>query len=336
MTKPIQLLILLIISTPLAVLAAEEHDHVEETEQSVEADHAHENVEANEQQPNVTDNDQTDHDEHEEGMTRIEESAAKAAGISTVQAKAAVIRQQITLTGRIILNRNTTAEIQARFPGIVKAVPVQLGQKIRKGQLLVRIESNDSLQQYNIYAPQNGVILQRNISVGSVAGDAAIFSIADLGTVWAEFHVFPQDLGLIAEGQPVDVHTVQGDKNSTAPISMLLPTADAFSQTVIAIVDLPNPNNKWRPGMAVQGDVSIKQQPVAIAVPEAALQRTDEGIVVYVQSGDVYQARPVRTGLRDNALVEITEGLEAGEEVVARGSFIIKADIGKAGAAHEH
>jgi cobalt-zinc-cadmium efflux system membrane fusion protein len=274
--------------------------------------------------------------EHEEGRTEIDDDAAKTAGIVVSKAGPATIKDVLTLTGRVVLNRNTTADVKARFPGIVRSVKVNLGQKVSKGQALASVESNESLSVYTVSSPTDGVVLTRNTNVGNVAGDAPIFTIADLSDVWAEFHVFPRDLGKVQEGQMVRVHTLEDRKRIEAPISMLLPTADALSQTVIAVVTIPNAKNAWRAGMSVEGDVHIAESNVPLAIKKDAVQRMENNTVVFVKEGGGYEMRPVTLGKSDGNMVEVREGLKAGEHYVSEGSFIVKADIGKSEAGHDH
>lgn len=275
-------------------------------------------------------------DEHEEGRTEIDGDAAKAAGIKISKAGPVKIQDVLTLTGRIMLNRNTTAEVRARFPGVVQSVKVNWGDEVKKGQALASVEANESLRVYSITAPTDGVVLTRNTNVGNVAGEDAIFTIADLSEVWAEFHVFPRDLGKVKESQQVRVHTLENGKEIEAPITLILPTADPLSQTVIAVVSIPNKEGKWRPGMTVEGDVHISEKQVPLAVTTEAVQRMEDKTVVFVKEGDAYEMRPVRLGQRDGKYIEVREGLKAGEQYVSQGSFIVKADIGKAAAKHEH
>ena len=276
------------------------------------------------------------HGEHEEGRTEIDADAAKAAGIVVSKAGPATIQDVLTLTGRVVLNRNTTADVKARFPGIVRSVKVNLGEKVSKGQALASVESNESLSVYTVSSPTDGVVLTRNTNVGNVAGDAPLFTIADISNVWAEFHIFPRDLGKVQEGQLVRVHTLEDGRQIEAPISMLLPTADQLSQTVIAVVTIPNANNEWRAGMSVEGDVHVAESKVPLAVTAKAVQRMEDKTVVFVKEDDGYEMRPVKLGKGDGNLVEIREGLQAGEQYVSQGSFIVKADIGKSEAGHEH
>ena len=276
------------------------------------------------------------HDEHEEGKTEINPDAAEKAGIVISKASSGTISEVVSLTGRIGLNRDSTAEVRARFPGVVKNVDVKLGQKVKKGEILATVESNESLKTYSINSPTSGVILKKNTNVGNVAGENPLFTIANLSNVWAEFHVFPRDLDKIKEGQMVRVHTLEDGRESESPITLLLPTADPLSQTVIAVVTIDNEEGKWRPGMTVEGDVHVSKQDVSVAVTEEAIQRMEDETVLFVKEGDAYEMRPVKLGKSDGKNVEIIEGLKAGESYVSQGSFIVKADIGKAAAKHEH
>ena len=276
------------------------------------------------------------HDEHEEGKTKIDPDAAKAAGVTIRKVGPATIQEVLTLTGRIMLNRNTTAEVRARFPGVVQSVKVNWGDKVKKGQPLASIEANESLKTYTVTAPIDGVVLTRNTNIGNVAGEEPLFTVADLSEVWAEFHVFPRDLGKVKEKQQVRVHTLENGKEIEAPITLILPTADPLSQTVIAVVSIPNKGGKWRPGMTVEGDVHIDEKQVTLAVTEEAVQRMEDKMVVFVKEGETYEKRAVKLGKGDGKYIEVREGLKAGEQYVSQGSFIVKADIGKGEAGHDH
>ena len=235
------------------------------------------------------------------------------------------------------INQNTKADVRARFEGIVRSVKVNLGERVEKGQVLAVIESNESLQDYNVTAPINGVILERNTNIGDVANGDALFVIADLSDVWAKFHVFPRDAYYVQSGQRVSIHTLEGDKTAMGKIDMLFPTADELTQTQIAIIVLPNPERIWKPGMTIEGDVSIAVAEAQLAVKESALQKMEElGDVVFIKEGDSYIPRPVKTGRKSDGYVEIIRGLKAGEAYVSDGSFIVKSDILKATAAHSH
>lgn len=279
----------------------------------------------------------SDHDEHEENVATISGESAKNAGIKISKANTQTIFETIYLTGKIILDQDRTYDIKARFPGIVKNVKVKWGQKVRKGQVLAVIESNDSLKLYSVKAPRDGIVLKRNTNVGNVAGDESIFTVADLSRVWAEFHVFPKDIHDVKEGQEVIVRTLENNTKDHGIISLILPTADSESQTIIAIVSLDNTKAKWKPGMSVEGKVKILEKQVPIAVNKEAIQKIEDKTVIFVkEDSDKYEARHIKLGKGDDEYVEVVEGLSKGEEYVSHGSFIIKADILKSTAEHSH
>ena len=88
--------------------------------------------------------------------------------------------------------------------------------------------------------------------------------------------------------------------------------------------------------MTVEADVHVIEKQVPIAVNRSAVQRIDNEPIVFVKEGNTYHARPIRLGNGDGEFVEVTDGLQANEEYVAEGSFIIKADILKSTAEHSH
>lgn len=276
------------------------------------------------------------HDEHEEGKAEISPDAAELTGIKVQKAGSNTVAVIAPLTGRIVLNENKTANVRARFPGFVKAVHVNLGDTVKKGQKLATVESNESLKSYSVTAPIDGVILKRETNIGDVTNGKELFVIADLSTVWAKYHIFPRDVPNIKKGQDVVVHTLDEKTRQNTKISMLFPTTDALSQTVIAIAELANDKGIWRPGMTIEGDIKVNEKQAKIAVPRAALQYMEEQEVVFIQDGNVYEPRPVKTGVIGTENVEILSGLKSGEAYVSEGSFVIKADILKGTAAHEH
>ncbi len=267
--------------------------------------------------------------------TAIPDEIARNSGIGTEIAASATVAETVSLTGRITLNQNSTAQVKARFAGIVRDVKKGQGETVNVGDVLATVESNDSLQVYPVKAPIQGVILARSTNIGDVAGDSPLFTIANVSNVWAEFHVFPRDIDKIRNGQMVRVFSFEGQHKGEAPITVVSPIAESSSQTIVARVTLPNEEGLWHSGMTVRGDVAVREKQVPIAVKTSAIQRMEGKTVVFVRNGDNYIMRPVKTGLADAEWTEVRGGLQPGESYVSVNSFLIKADIGKAGAEHE-
>src|SRR5690606_11255843 len=124
--------------------------------------------------------------------------------------------------------------------------------------------------------------------------------------------------------------------SQSATLERVLPGTATASQSTVARTTVRNDDGQWRPGAAVRARIVVAMQPADVVVPLTALQTMDGVDVVFVREGETYTARPVQLGARDALKVEVKDGLRVGEQVVIEQSYVIKADIGKAGAAHEH
>ena len=303
-------------------------------------EHGHEHGEAGHKEEHG--HDEEGKDEHEHGgeehgdETTISAEAVKNLQIEVAQAASGVVQETITLTGNITLNQNKTANIKARFPGIVRSVKKNVGDSVKQGEVLAMVESNESMLQYPVKSPISGVVLVRNTNVNDVAGDNAMFTVTDLSEVWAEFFIFQKDLSKVQQGQKVNISSVDGDLRTESTVASLLPITEASSQTIVARVNVSNPEGKWRSGMSINADVVLSELQVPVVVRTAAIQRLEGNDVVFIQNGDEYSARMVEVGKSDPAFTEIKSGLEVGETYVSKNSFIVKADIGKSSAEHEH
>ncbi|MGH9174112.1 MAG: efflux RND transporter periplasmic adaptor subunit, partial [Vicinamibacterales bacterium] len=226
--------------------------------------------------------------------------------------------------------------LRARYPGIVRDVRGQIGDRVRKGDLLVVVESDESLQRYSIFAPSDGVIVTRDANVGVNTGEGPLVTVVDLSTVWVELASFQHDLGKITPRQPVLIEDVDGHLNADGRVDNVAAVGSAASQSMTVRVVLPNPDGHWRPGLFVTGEVVVRENEVPLAVRVEALQDMDGRTVIFERTGKRYEARPVTTGRRDREFVEVTAGIEAGARYVTANSYLVKADIEKSGAEHDH
>ncbi len=269
-----------------------------------------------------------------EGRTTIPAQAAQAAGVKVEAAGPAVIRDTVRLMGTVALDQNRHAQVKARFPGIVRAVQVQQGQRVRRGQTLVVVEGNDSMRKYPVVAPFDGVVLARNTNVGDVAGDSALIEMANLSEVWVELRAIGADAEKLAIGQEVAIASATGDSETSGRIQTLLPLASG--QSVVARASIDNAQGNWRPGMTVSAHVTVDARQVPLAVKETGLQRFRDFTVVFAQIGDTYEVRMLELGDRDGEYAEVLGGLKPGTRYATEQSFLIKADVEKSGASHDH
>ena len=270
-----------------------------------------------------------------EGRTAIPEALAREAGIKTELAGPASITETVRLTGRVQIDPTRLAQVRARFPGLVQGVETRLGAQVTAGMVLARVQSNESLQTYAVQAPLNGTVLRLDAQPGMVTGDAPLFVIADLSQVWIELDVFSRDLDRITVGQPVNVETVVGTRYP-GRIDWIAPLAAHGSQSVPARVVLENPDGQLRPGLFVRTHVTVAEHAVDLAVRQSALQRFRDFQVVYALVGDTYEVRMLELGRSNQEWIEVLDGLKPGTEYVVDNSYLIKADIEKSGASHDH
>ncbi|MES2722553.1 MAG: efflux RND transporter periplasmic adaptor subunit [Pseudomonadota bacterium] len=272
-----------------------------------------------------------------EGRTTISAQAAKTGGVRTERAGPAMIGEFIDLAGRVEITPEGKAEVRAWYPGRILSMRGELGQSVRKGQVLARVESSHSLQAYAIPAPISGVIIEKNANVGGVAGDQPLFVVADPTQLHAEFFVFPRDAERIRVGLPVEVRSLSGDARLTAKVEAILPTADLASQTLVAHAHLPpGAAQSFRPGMGVEGSFAVGAQQASLAVRTKALQRFRDFTVVFARVDTTYEVRMLELGRRTPEWTEVLGGLDPGTEYVVDGAFLIRADIEKSGASHDH
>jgi cobalt-zinc-cadmium efflux system membrane fusion protein len=272
-----------------------------------------------------------------EGRTTIARDQADAAGVQVEPTGPASIDEIVALTGRVELQPEGRAEVRAWYPGRIVTMTRSIGDRVEKGQTLATVMSSESLQTYAIPAPISGVVMERNATPGDVAGAEPLYVVVDTRRLHAEFFIYPRDAERLRAGQPVTVSSLDGATTLGSRIEVILPTSDLLTQTVVAHVVLPNPDGlTWRPGQAVEGSVVVASDDAPLAVRTRALQRFRDFTVVYARVGDTYEVRMLELGRQSPEWTEVLGGIDAGEIYVSDNAFLIRADVEKTGASHDH
>jgi len=270
-----------------------------------------------------------------EGRTKIENAVADALEIGTDVATAKVLQETIDVFGKVMPNTERVRQLNARFPGVVKSVNVAVGDKVKKGQLLAKVESNESLNLYTVRAPINGVITQRNANSGEQTGSQPLFVITDTSTVWIDLAIFPKDIARVKMGDQVTFNVANSSATMTGEISFINVMAEA-NQSVTARMEVDNKEGGFLPGSFVKARIKVGEHPVALAVKRSGLQAFRDFTVVYAKIGEEYEVRMLELGRQDSEWAEVLGGLRANTEYVSENSYVIKADIEKSGASHDH
>jgi cobalt-zinc-cadmium efflux system membrane fusion protein len=270
-----------------------------------------------------------------EGRTQIGDQIADTAGIDTETAGPAVIRDYVTVYGRVVSDPEGVSHVNARFDGVIRSVSASMGSTVQKGQVLARIEANDSLNTYAINAPIGGTVIERHANPGETTDGRTLFTIVDTSSVWAELAVFPSDRTKVHVGLPVSMQTAIGNIRIDGEIALLSPVAGA-NQSVTARIRLDNQQGLLAAGMYLTGEIEVEQFDVPLAVKRTALQSFRDFTVVFAKVKDEYEVRMLELGRQDDEWVEVRGGLNVGTEYVTINSYLLKADIEKSGASHDH
>lgn len=276
------------------------------------------------------------HEDDEAARIVLTSEQVKAAGIEVVLCGPAEIRETLPLYGVIAPNAEHVREVGARFPGVVRTVNKKLGDPVRAGETLATIEANESLQTYTVTAPLGGVVTARNANPGEQTGEKTLFTVADLSSVWVELSLFPRDATKVRVGQSVRVKSTDAGFVADGTLVYVAPFGQAANQTLTARVLLANPERRWAPGIYVTAEVTLAETSVPLAIHSDAVQTLNDRTVVFVQKEGAFTPRTVVLGRSDGEFVEVVSGLRASETYASANSFILKAELGKGSAEHDH
>lgn len=193
------------------------------------------------------------------------------------------------------------------------------------------------LTRFEVRAPIAGVIVARRVASGeALKADADIFTVADLSDVWVQITVYPKDLGVIEVGQRATIRATAFAAEGVGTVSLIGALVGEQTRTARARLTLDNASGLWRPGMFVDVVLEAEALHVPVAVAAEAIQTLRDWTVVFGRYDELFEARPLKLGRSDGRMVEVLEGLAAGERYAAGNSFAVKAELEKAGASHDH
>jgi len=198
------------------------------------------------------------------------------------------------------------------------------------GVILNNNSNSGSLNRFELRAPYDGLVVERNLSVGeAVKEDTPIFIISDLSTVWAEVHIPAKDLPHVRMGDKVTLRATAFEAQTTGTVAFIGALVGELTRMAKARIVLANPQGAWRPGLFVSVEVKAAEVQVPIAIETDALQTLGTQQVVFVRTDTGFKAHAVKLGLNDGKHVEVLEGLAAGVRYAAKGSYILKSELSK-------
>ena len=196
-------------------------------------------------------------------------------------------------------------------------------------------EETDALAMYELRAPFAGTVVDKHCSLGEVISDRTdCFILADLSNVWANVTIYPQDLARVAVGQKV--HLRAGDLTSEGEIAYISAALSETTRTAVARVVVANPDRRWRPGLFATAAIVLARQQVPVLVANDAIQTIENQPAVFIHQNGEFVLRHIAVGRNNATHSEIRAGLKAGDRYVAKGAFLLKAELAKGSGGHEH
>lgn len=253
----------------------------------------------------------------------------------TFQRKERLWKEKISSEKDYLESRQMLAEAEINLQEAVQTLLVLGFSQANLDSITEKTGGN--LSRYEIRALYDGVVLDKHLSIGeSVKEDADIFILADLSTVWVDVTVYAKDLNRVKVGQNVTVKSDVFGLEMDGILTYLGPLVGEQTRTVKGRIVVQNPEGHWRPGLFVTVEIVKEEVTVPVAVLADAIQTFRDWSVVFAQYGNFFEVRPLELGRQDGRWVEVIHGLSPGEKYAAQNSFILKADLGKAGATHDH
>ena len=270
-----------------------------------------------------------------EGRTRIDADVADAMGITTGAARSQVLVERLPLFGRLVADTNALTQLSARFDGVIKTIHVSLGQQVKAGTPLMSIESNESLKPYVLRADIAGEVAALPVNIGETTAGRTLVSIVDRSRQVVLLKAYPDDRRRIALNNSVQLLNDAMEEIGEGDVQWISPLLNA-DQSADIRVSVDASNLALPVGSFVRGDVEVARYEVPLAVKRQALQGFRDFTVVYAKVGDQYEVRMLELGREAGDWIEVLGGLKLGTEYVTENSYIIKADIEKSGASHDH
>jgi membrane fusion protein, heavy metal efflux system len=270
-----------------------------------------------------------------EGRTAVEQEVANAMGIITEIAGPATLHETITAYGKLILPPAGQSTLRARFEGQIVEVHKRLGDSVKKGDALITVENNESLRAYTLRAPMTGIISALDGAVGEQTENRVLAKIVDLSQTQAELSLFPLDRQRVSIGAKVTIRQAGISDPLTGTVVFIEPlvTSGQTQAVRVEVKDLPI---EWLPGQFISAAIEVASHPVSLAVKRTALQGFRDFTVVFAKVGEQYEVRMLELGREDSEWVEVLGGLKPSTEYVSENSYLLKADVEKSGASHDH
>ena len=245
------------------------------------------------------------------------------------EAELRTLDKTVLVLGQIEAIPSRTGAVTSRIAGRVADIKVSLGDSVKKGQVVVEVESlqpGDPPPRASYTAPIDGVIIHPDIVQGdAVESNKHMLEVVDLSEVYAEGRIFEGQIAAVKTGQKVRISVESYPQETfTGTVDLLSGELDAETRTLKVWVRIKNEALKLRPNMRAELNIVTGEAESIIAVPQSAVLGEAGNFFAYVQSDTdelVFERRALVLGMKDDRYVEISEGIFPSDKVVTLGNY---------------
>lgn len=261
----------------------------------------------------------------------LSDEGLKLVTIETVSVTRGNLPTTLRSPGRISVNVNRTAKVTSTFEGRISVLNYDVGAVVERGDVMGLIDSPELLNKpLELKAPISGQIIVRHGTVGeAVDKTTELYTISDLNSLWCIAEVKEKDVADVQTGQRASIRVLAYPRKTfTGTVVLSGQEVEERTRTLEVRIEIENRDGALKPGMFADVELVTNVAGSVLIIPDESLQTMENQQVVFVVANkNQFTKRIVTVGREHAGQAEIVEGLEEGDQVVTRGSFILKSEL---------
>lgn len=268
---------------------------------------------------------------HEENIVTLTKENLEHVEIKTEVVSLGSLEKTLKAAGRLSENLNKTAKVASTLEGRLIKVNVDLNDAVKTGDVIALVQTPELLgKPLEIKAPIDGIIIERKSTPGElVSKDKEICTISDPHDLWVIAEIKERDIGVVKVGQDATFTVLAYPGESFhGKVVRISNQVEATSRTLEVRIEVNNTDERLKPGMFADVEITTTILNDVLVISDAALQTEEDKQIVFVAlDRNKFEKRAVKLGMEQHGRVQILEGVRAGEKVVTDGSFILKSEM---------
>lgn len=249
----------------------------------------------------------------------------QAVGVEVAAVTKGSVEDRLQATGA--LEAMAQVMVYSKVPGKLIKNLVVMNQYVKQDEVLALVDRDEpgyEFSQAEVKSPMPGVVVKTFLDMGAVVStQTAIAQVVSTGRVKAVVNVVEKDIGKVRLGQPAVVRVDAYDQDFPGTVTNISPVEDPQSRSVEVEITAPSPGGKLKPGMFARSEIRAGKHD-GLVIPVSAVNRLEDKAYVMVVGSDAAHEREITLGQDLGELIEVTSGLNEGEQVVTAGAYGLK------------